>query len=232
MLNGNYYIVAIDMPGHGLSSHFPSGLEVHFMDYVVALKKVVDYLQWNNFYYLGHSLGGLFGIFMAALLPQSIDKLIVIDHLAPEYYADVFGTLKKTFDDFLSMEERMKNGKPPVYTYDEALRKMMTRESSLTKPAAEIVLKRSLIEADDGSGYLFCMDQRLKQNAFPSCTFVLMEQLVSHIRCPTLILLSTQRLKMYNSLYSGMFPLYKKRPNFILSIVDGNHDRSNIYGFK
>ena len=34
--------MALDMPGHGLSSHRPPGVNYHFVDYVTDVKRVVD----------------------------------------------------------------------------------------------------------------------------------------------------------------------------------------------
>ena len=37
-----FHLVALDMPGHGLSSHRPPGVNYHFVDYVTDVKRVVD----------------------------------------------------------------------------------------------------------------------------------------------------------------------------------------------
>ena len=36
------YVVAIDLPGHGQSSHRPVGVAYHFIDYVADLKYAID----------------------------------------------------------------------------------------------------------------------------------------------------------------------------------------------
>ena len=67
------YIVAIDFPGHGQSSHRPPGCRYHVQDYLTDVKRVVDgilishnlnyliiiilALGWKRFMFLSHSMG-------------------------------------------------------------------------------------------------------------------------------------------------------------------------------
>lgn len=42
------YIVALDLPGHGRSSHLPKGVPYTDMTWVIELKRTIDYLGWNG----------------------------------------------------------------------------------------------------------------------------------------------------------------------------------------
>ena len=44
------YIVAIDFPGHGQSSHRPPGCRYSFQDYLTDVKRVVDGILLCNVY--------------------------------------------------------------------------------------------------------------------------------------------------------------------------------------
>ncbi|GIY72845.1 serine hydrolase-like protein 2 [Caerostris extrusa] len=72
LLNKDLYIVAIDAPGHGLSSHLPAGTWYHYMDYMVEIKKIVDYLKWDKFSIIGHSVGGVMSLLYSSIFPNDV----------------------------------------------------------------------------------------------------------------------------------------------------------------
>ncbi len=224
MLHGDYYIVVIDLPGHGLSSHFPAGIPIELLNYVLAIHYVVKEIGWKKFVYLGHSLGGHIGLFFTALYPEYVDKLIVIDHISPIFYSEnnLVKSLRDHLDQHIALQARIQNGTPPVYTYEEALSKFTNRDSTLTDEAAKIVLKRSL--KDTGNGFLFRMDQRLKQPGFALMTIFLIRDVLRNVRCPTLFIFSTERYTYYEKTYGEIFQYMKNKPNVSIEVVAGNHD--------
>ena len=50
-------ILSLDLPGHGLSDHRPSGTAYHFIDMVMDVIEVAEVLGWKNYSLLGHSMG-------------------------------------------------------------------------------------------------------------------------------------------------------------------------------
>lgn len=134
------------------------------MDYVLSLIRVLDHLQWESCYYVGHSLGGQLGLYLCSLWPQRVKKLVLLDTVGPFYtrtdsYLSRNGLL---LDNILRTEEQFSSKKRPVYTYQEALDRIMTsRYSQLTEEAAKIIIKRSVTKSSDG-GFIFTSDQRLK----------------------------------------------------------------------
>lgn len=134
------------------------------MDYVLSLIRVLDHLQWESCYYIGHSLGGQLGLYLCSLWPQRVKKLVLLDAIGPSYtrtdsYLSHNGLL---LDNILRTEERFSSKKRPVYTYQEAVDKIMTsRFSKLSEETAKIMVKRSLTNSSDG-GFIFTPDQRLK----------------------------------------------------------------------
>jgi pimeloyl-ACP methyl ester carboxylesterase len=49
-------IFAIDLPGHGLSEHRPSGVRYHLLDYVPAALESADALKLGEFILMGHCM--------------------------------------------------------------------------------------------------------------------------------------------------------------------------------
>ena len=54
----DHYVVALDLPGHGLSDHLPEGMQYHLTEAVGFIYQVIQYLGWSDAVIIGHSLGG------------------------------------------------------------------------------------------------------------------------------------------------------------------------------
>ena len=76
-------IVAIDMLGHGASSHIPKGYDYAFVDWLHDILDVLDALDWQKAHLLGHSLGGALASVLAAGAPERIASLALIEALGP-----------------------------------------------------------------------------------------------------------------------------------------------------
>ena len=77
------YIVAIDFPGHGLSSHKPMASPIHLIDMVIDSIHVANHLGWDKFALLGHSLGACIASLIAGVIPERIEYSLLIDALGP-----------------------------------------------------------------------------------------------------------------------------------------------------
>lgn len=169
LLPSVFYYVCVDLPGHGYSSHFPQGLPLDFMDYVLALVRVLNQLQWESCCYIGHSLGGHLGLYLCSLWPQKVRKLVLLDTIGPMYVkTDKFLSHNMMMlEEVLTIEKKFSNKKSRSYSYKEALDRVMTnRYSEITEAAAKVLLRRSLMKNDDGA-FSFVTDQRLKSGIQP-----------------------------------------------------------------
>ncbi len=75
--------VAIDLPGHGYSSHTPGAHFAYLADYVQHIDQVLDTLGWQQCHLLGHSMGAGVCSLLAACAPQRVQSLSLIDLLGP-----------------------------------------------------------------------------------------------------------------------------------------------------
>jgi pimeloyl-ACP methyl ester carboxylesterase len=72
-----WYAVAPDLRGRGRSSKPPHGYGLPFhADDLLAL---CDRLELPRVHLVGHSLGALIGLYLAALFPARVDRLVLID---------------------------------------------------------------------------------------------------------------------------------------------------------
>jgi pimeloyl-ACP methyl ester carboxylesterase len=69
-LSAEFRVIAIDLPGHGLSDTYGATHSMEFMAAVV--KEVLDSLCLNKVFLAGHSLGGYVALAFAELFPASL----------------------------------------------------------------------------------------------------------------------------------------------------------------
>ncbi|VVC25371.1 Alpha/beta hydrolase fold-1,Alpha/Beta hydrolase fold [Cinara cedri] len=230
LLPNDYYYVCVDLPGHGRSARFPSHVPLEFVNYLGSIKWVVDHFSWSELVYLGHSFGGQLGSWFAAVYPDLVRCLVVLDTMGPRpvKLADTLAAVRSRVEDAQSLYRRQCGRQPPVYTFDEAVGKMMAgRPSRLTDESARILARRGLVvvddEADDKS-YTFACDQRLKLAFNPLMTFDQHEQILSNIACPTVFVLADENRARYSTYLKDAYEFYTKRPNVTVKVVSGDHD--------
>ncbi|XP_006107645.2 serine hydrolase-like protein 2 [Myotis lucifugus] len=57
LLPRDFYYVAMDFGGHGLSSHYSPGLPYYYQNFVGEIRRVSAALKWDRFSIMGHSFG-------------------------------------------------------------------------------------------------------------------------------------------------------------------------------
>jgi esterase len=70
--------LAPEMRGHGDSARNPSG-EYSILEYVTDLGAFISTLELGSVSLMGHSLGGIIAIGLAAMNPDAVERLIVVD---------------------------------------------------------------------------------------------------------------------------------------------------------
>ncbi len=79
-LSKSYRVIAIDLPGHGMSDCFGY---VHTMDLMAkSVKKVLDSLKLKKYVLIGHSMGGYTALAFAELFPENIKGLCLMNSTA------------------------------------------------------------------------------------------------------------------------------------------------------
>ena len=76
-------VVALDLPGHGGSSHRLPGYDYVFVDWIHDVLDALDALGWARASMLGHSMGGAIATVVAAAAPERVEKLALIEALGP-----------------------------------------------------------------------------------------------------------------------------------------------------
>jgi pimeloyl-ACP methyl ester carboxylesterase len=75
-LQEEYFFLAIDLPGHGFSSHFPPGMIYQVPDILVLISRIIKHYNWSNINYMGHSLGAILGFIFTGTNPGVIERYV------------------------------------------------------------------------------------------------------------------------------------------------------------
>jgi len=177
-------LVAIDLVGHGYSDPRPPGVHYHFVDFIPDAVAAADALGWDRFALLGHSMGGGIASFVAAILPERVTGLAMIEGLGPPTSnpADGPANLRKSIEQMNALPHK----RPPVYPSVEAAIHARCEASSLSWPAAATLVSRGIQGLGDGIGWR--TDPRLR---FVSPLYLSEPQILAYmerIQAPALLI--------------------------------------------
>lgn len=114
--------VAMDLAGHGQSSHRRPGVFYSFPSYVMDVRRVIDAMQWNKFSIIGHSMGGNIAGLFSALYPEMVDAVVLLDSYGflPTDPNEMPKVMRQGMDEMLQFEKKTEE-KTRVYTYAKAV---------------------------------------------------------------------------------------------------------------
>ena len=76
-------LVALDLPGHGLSEHRHCTTRYHFIDYLFNVDAALDALGWEDCHLVGHSLGAAISAVYGAGAPERVRSIVLLDSIGP-----------------------------------------------------------------------------------------------------------------------------------------------------
>ena len=206
-------IVALDLAGHGHSSHRPPGAGYSLPDYVHDVLQVAEQLGWQRFSLLGNSLGAIISVFLAGAMPERVERLALIDGLVPPTGKpdDAPDQLGKS----LLAQLRLGHKRKPIYAdQDQAIQARMKGAVAVTREAAELLAQRGLMPVP--GGYTWRSDSRL---TLPSAIRITTDQamaFVAAIGCPTHLVVASQGLLAQNQTLLSDLP-------FAVTSLSGSH---------
>ncbi|KAI4503197.1 hypothetical protein M0802_001419 [Mischocyttarus mexicanus] len=188
-------ILAIDLPGHGLSSWLPPGQVYFEYNYVLLIHRLKRLFAWEKVKLLAHSFSNHFCFWYASMYPKDIAYMIAIDHLKPpsrtiEQYNN---NLAKAFTKICEIEEI--ENKPRCYKKEELVKIWLKNTlGSITEDSCKILMTRGVTENPDGTVYLN-RDPRLRiLMSYSSMTHDQLKNMARSIICPYLFIKSDFKL--------------------------------------
>jgi pimeloyl-ACP methyl ester carboxylesterase len=151
-------VIALDLPGHGLSQHHPPGMLYGFVDLVAEVAEAANALGWERFALLGHSLGGSIASILAGTFPERITRLALIEGLGP-LTEEPEGAPDRLAAS-LREQARRRGGRSPVYATREDAAGRLTEASGVDPAAARALVERGTVE--QGGGFVWRADPQLR----------------------------------------------------------------------
>lgn len=156
----HYHLIALDFPGHGLSSHLPESGQYHFVDGVLLLIQVIQALNYPKIHILGHSLGGCLSSMAAGVIPDQIASLFLIEGLGP--FSSPAESAREQLSTYVQSTQDKSAEARPYYTLKEAAL-ARSKRGHVSLEIAEILCDRGVKLQDDV--YYWRHDRRLLQHS-------------------------------------------------------------------
>ncbi|MBI2887165.1 MAG: alpha/beta hydrolase [Chloroflexi bacterium] len=170
--NGDYHVLAVDLPGHGDSDWRPEGAYL-VEDHVRAIEEMVEQLELRDMVITGNSTGGRVAQVLAGLHPGRVSKLIVED-VGPERPSEIAAGFARRVQEeaggWASEEELVQQLVAASPRVSEALQRAHVRAAARRRDDGRLVWKR---------------DPALVKGFVPTELW----QYVRRIACPTLYVL-------------------------------------------
>ncbi len=187
LLAGERYVVALDLRGHGRSSHLPPDGWYHYVDRFDELRGVFDHFGWARAGLLGHSLGGTLASLFAALYPERVGELLLIEALGPLTNAaeDALAQLRRALDQRAAYATRR-----PLRVFPDLPAAVAARVAAngLSETAARAIVERGVTPAD--GGLVWSSDPRLTLASPVRFTEAQVQSMLAGIRARTLLVLA------------------------------------------
>lgn len=155
-LEKQFYLLAIDLPGHGLSSHLPEGCYYHFSDGIFTCLQIIQALGFKQIHLLGHSMGACLASLIAGVAAEQVLSLILIEGLGP--FSQPEQTCRKQLAQYLHHFKGENKEAKPYQSLDLAAQARAKR-GYLSLDYAQIICQRGVVKRKES--FYWRHDRRL-----------------------------------------------------------------------
>lgn len=209
-------LIALDLPGHGLSDPRAAGSEYYIWSYVEDVLDAAEHFGLQRFDLLGHSMGGIIACLLAALYPERVNRLALLDSVGPLTTAPdkAVAQMRRALQIKRAGESRARLF--PSLEAAEAAR----AEKGISAQSARLLAARGVSQDADGQ-WFWHGDRRLARPNLLSMTERQAATFLRAISCPTLLVSARQFWEgERRAVYERRLPHFR---TLELLELDGNH---------
>jgi pimeloyl-ACP methyl ester carboxylesterase len=211
-----FKVIAIDLPGHGASSHRSDDAHYHFIDWIYDILVLFELNNWTGVHIVGHSMGGMIASVFAATFPEKVKSITLIDSIGLLHNDEQDSTLQVR----KGLLSRLKtpSTRNKKLSIDRVIKARMLI-SDLEYHHAKMILARNIISTD---GELQWRSDRKLSSVSPyRFTLSQCKQLISDIKVPVQIIYGSKGLVFFRKgidVYAPLMPCKK-----ITKLEGGHH---------
>ncbi len=184
-------VVALDLPGHGLSPHKACDF-YNFADYVPDAVAATEGLGWRRFSLLGHSMGAGISTLLAGAFPERVERLALIEGIGPlssEPGASP-AALRLAWEKLTALKDK----KPPSYaSFEDAVAARAAGGAGISREAATMLCRRGLEQRAER--WCWRNDARLTLPSLIRLTEDQVLAFIAAIEAPTLLIRARDGLR-------------------------------------
>jgi hypothetical protein len=196
ILADDYYVIAIDMLGHGYSDARHAADYYHYLDMVIDLLGVLEALQLSQVVALGHSMGASLLTLLAGLFPQRFRACISIDAFGPlvANNLNIIDSLRKVATAKFLQQQKPRTVYADLAAAVQARLRGGVANSGLamSEAAATILCARNLLPVP--GGFIWRTDPRLRLPTLFKLSEPEVLAIFQQITCPFLLIAAEQGL--------------------------------------
>uniref|UniRef100_A0A3Q3KWR8 Serine hydrolase like n=1 Tax=Mastacembelus armatus TaxID=205130 RepID=A0A3Q3KWR8_9TELE len=215
--------VAVDLAGHGRSSHRPPGDFYHFPLYVMDVLRVTEALQWSKFSIIGHSMGEC--SCFSALYHEMVDAVILLDSFGfyPVDLKEMSGVLRQGLDEMLQYEKTKEKKARTLL--------LMAVNTNLSEESVHALLERGLVQVE--GGVVFSRDFRINLKNIARITLEQSMDMQSRIKASVLVVLAEDGFNKMSlepgqkKWTSALLQGYRDRSHTVVTVPGDHHIHLN-----
>ena len=179
----DFYVVAVDLTGHGQSAHRSHDANYQIWDDLPEILGILDVLGWDTFDLVGHSRGAIIATLLASAYPERVRHLVLLDAVTPQPVKETAfpRQMRKALEDKPGLLIRGNR----VFANSQEAVASRTRKG-LSESAAKQLVKRNLRTCS--GGMTWTTDPRLHGASAVKLTEAQIRAVLKALLMPTLLM--------------------------------------------